>query len=111
MSGCYWSRLDDVYPYLTVSAYAVPGSAVTGASGAATAATIFAGDQRDTPVRGVGDEADVWGFRQQHGRVGSQVLTVRKGNLLVTVRYGAARPDAVLRSAATAVARRILGAS
>lgn len=111
MSGCYWGGLQTVYPYLGVTVYAVPGSAVTGASGEATAKAIFAGDEKDTPVAGLGQEADVWGFRQQGGRVGTRVLTVRQGNVLVTVRYGAAKPDAALLQSARGVASAVLAAA
>lgn len=108
LSGCHWGTLSAVYPYLTVSAYAVPPSAATGESAARTAAAIFAADGRDDPIAGLGDEAEAWGFQADGSDARNQVVTARKGNLLVTVQYGDTRPDAELRAAAVEIARGVL---
>lgn len=108
LSGCHWGTLSSVYPYLTVSAYAVPPSAATGQTAVRTAAAAFAADGRDDVIKGLGDEAEAWGFQAEGGGANNQVVTARQGNLLVTVQYGDDRPPAELRAAAVEIVREVL---
>jgi hypothetical protein len=73
-----------------------------------TAAAAFAADGRDDVIKGLGDEAEAWGFQAEGGGANNQVVTARQGNLLVTVQYGDDRPPAELRAAAVEIVREVL---
>ncbi len=83
VGACAWGDV------LSVQAYAAPGSLFDRSSGTDLAEASYdeACGIADRVIRGLGDGACVWGFSDDGGEYRSRSLILRKGNLIVEVRY------------------------
>ncbi len=107
-AGCLWARELAVFPELLVTAYAVPGG-LDGSSAVDRARLLYAADGDDPRVRGLGDEAKVWGFRPEKAdEYGVRVVTARRGNLIVNVSLAMKSTDSDITKQAVGVARQVL---
>lgn len=111
ISGCLWSREMAVFPELLVTAYAVPGG-LDATSAVDRATRLYSADGDDEQVKGLGDEAKVWGFRlEKADEYGVRVVTARRGNLIVNVSLGMKDADPAITQQAVEIARTVLSSS
>ncbi|GAA2069308.1 hypothetical protein GCM10009801_18750 [Streptomyces albiaxialis] len=115
VTGCVWESGDDLSPSLSVRVKAVPDSPLTGESAAELAGDAVTPED-GAEMRGLGDEArierDSFTFRRTGNMNRRHTLTVREGNLVVTVEHQRWHhpPKSRLDTDVRRVARRVLSA-